>query len=319
MGATNGAPLVIDDASSIFGGAREPGSSVQLDESCRHASPHCSRARCRRGPSPAPSHGPLPCRRGGTSVMRTVRLTRQRPARSSRPSTSARIWPTSCARSSTLTATHLRCEQGVCGACTLLIDGQPARSCITYAALCEGADVTTLEGLEHDPVIAALRRAFMAEHGLQCGFCTPGMLVTARDIVTRAAGRRRRARAPGAERQPVPLHGLCRHRARHPPRARRAQGGDARRPLPPPASGSARSARGRPSLGDRFRQHVVRPPAGATPAETQLVDAGALGLGAAAPNIELRQSFTVAQPPDARSGASSPTSSGSCPACRALR
>jgi aerobic carbon-monoxide dehydrogenase small subunit len=87
----------------------------------------------------------------------------------------------------TLTATHLRCEQGVCGACTLLIDGQPARSCITYAALCEGAEVTTLEGLEHDSVVTALRRAFMAEHALQCGFCTPAMLVTARDIVTRVA------------------------------------------------------------------------------------------------------------------------------------
>ena len=85
----------------------------------------------------------------------------------------------------TLTATHLRCEQGVCGACTVLIDGVPARSCITYAALCEGAEITTLEGLEDDLIVAALRRAFIAEHGLQCGFCTPGMLVTARDIVMR--------------------------------------------------------------------------------------------------------------------------------------
>src|SRR5262249_34765883 len=76
-----------------------------------------------------------------------------------------------------LTGTHLRCEQGACGACTLLIDGQPARSCITYAVLCEGAQITTIEGLENDPV--------MIEHGLQCGFCTPGMLITARDIVTR--------------------------------------------------------------------------------------------------------------------------------------
>jgi carbon-monoxide dehydrogenase small subunit len=84
-----------------------------------------------------------------------------------------------------LTGTHLRCEQGACGACTLLIDGQPARSCITYAVLCEGAQITTIEGLEDDPVMIALRRAFMAEHGLQCGFCTPGMLITARDIVTR--------------------------------------------------------------------------------------------------------------------------------------
>jgi carbon-monoxide dehydrogenase small subunit len=84
-----------------------------------------------------------------------------------------------------LTGTHLRCEHGVCGACTLLIDGQPARGCITYAVLCHGAEITTIEGLEHDPVVAALRRAFTAEHGLQCGFCTPAMLMTARDIILR--------------------------------------------------------------------------------------------------------------------------------------
>jgi carbon-monoxide dehydrogenase small subunit len=84
-----------------------------------------------------------------------------------------------------LTATHIRCEQGVCGACTVLIDGSPARSCITYAVLCQGAEVVTLEGLEDDPIIEALRKAFMSEHGLQCGFCTPGMLVTARDIIRR--------------------------------------------------------------------------------------------------------------------------------------
>jgi aerobic carbon-monoxide dehydrogenase small subunit len=84
-----------------------------------------------------------------------------------------------------LTATHVRCEQGACGACTLLIDGQPARSCITYAVMCDGAVITTLEGLEEDVIMAALRRAFSAEHALQCGYCTPGMLVTARDIIMR--------------------------------------------------------------------------------------------------------------------------------------
>src|SRR5207302_11294874 len=84
-----------------------------------------------------------------------------------------------------LTGTQVRCEQGACGACTLLIDGEPARSCITYAVLCEGAQITTIEGLEDDPIMVALRRAFTAEHGLQCGFCTPGMLITARDIVSR--------------------------------------------------------------------------------------------------------------------------------------
>ncbi|MEP9379459.1 2Fe-2S iron-sulfur cluster-binding protein [Aquabacter sp. CN5-332] len=84
-----------------------------------------------------------------------------------------------------LTGTHLRCEQGVCGACTVLIDGAPARSCINYAVACQGAEVTTIEGFEADEVMARLRAAFHQEHALQCGFCTPGMLVTARDIVLR--------------------------------------------------------------------------------------------------------------------------------------
>jgi len=84
-----------------------------------------------------------------------------------------------------LTGTHTGCEHGVCGACTILIDGEPARSCITFAATCAGRDVKSIEGLEDDPVMAALRAAFTDEHALQCGYCTPGMLVTARDIVLR--------------------------------------------------------------------------------------------------------------------------------------
>jgi carbon-monoxide dehydrogenase small subunit len=84
-----------------------------------------------------------------------------------------------------LTATHIGCEHGVCGACTVEIDGAPARACITFAVACEGASVRTLEGFADDPVMAQLREAFSAEHALQCGYCTPGMLVTARDIVLR--------------------------------------------------------------------------------------------------------------------------------------
>jgi len=84
-----------------------------------------------------------------------------------------------------LTGTNLGCEHGVCGACTVEIDGVPSRSCITYAVACDGASVRTIEGFEDDPVMAQLREAFTAEHALQCGYCTPGMLVTARDIVTR--------------------------------------------------------------------------------------------------------------------------------------
>lgn len=87
-----------------------------------------------------------------------------------------------------LTGTHLGCEHGVCGACTVLIDGQPMRSCITYAVACDGMDVTTVEGFEADPTMRALRDAFAAEHALQCGYCTPGMLVMARDIVLRLPG-----------------------------------------------------------------------------------------------------------------------------------
>jgi len=84
-----------------------------------------------------------------------------------------------------LTGAHIGCEHGVCGACTVLIDGAPARSCITYAVACEGAQITTIEGLRDDPVIADLREAFSAYHALQCGYCTPAMLISCRDIVTR--------------------------------------------------------------------------------------------------------------------------------------
>jgi carbon-monoxide dehydrogenase small subunit len=84
-----------------------------------------------------------------------------------------------------LTGTHLGCEHGVCGACTLLIDGMPARSCITYAVACDGARVTTIEGLDDDEITTELRAAFTREHALQCGYCTPGMLISARDLVLR--------------------------------------------------------------------------------------------------------------------------------------
>ena len=84
-----------------------------------------------------------------------------------------------------LTGTHLGCEQGVCGACTIEIDGATARSCIVHAGSCDGTSVRTIEGFDGDTVMAALREAFSREHALQCGYCTPGMLVVARDIVLR--------------------------------------------------------------------------------------------------------------------------------------
>lgn len=84
-----------------------------------------------------------------------------------------------------LTGTHLGCEHGVCGACTVLMNGEPMRSCITFAVAADGAEITTIEGFDDDEPMAQLRKAFHEHHALQCGYCTPGMLVAARDIVLR--------------------------------------------------------------------------------------------------------------------------------------
>lgn len=84
-----------------------------------------------------------------------------------------------------LTATHLGCEHGVCGACTVMIDGAPARACIALAASIDGGEVCTLEGFAQDPLMQTLKDAFHDQHGLQCGFCTPGMLISAWDLLRR--------------------------------------------------------------------------------------------------------------------------------------
>jgi carbon-monoxide dehydrogenase small subunit len=84
-----------------------------------------------------------------------------------------------------LNGTHLGCEHGVCGACTVEVDNVPVRACITFAVACDGAEITTIEGFEDDSLMDRLRLAFNREHALQCGFCTPGMLITARDIIRR--------------------------------------------------------------------------------------------------------------------------------------
>jgi len=87
-----------------------------------------------------------------------------------------------------LTGTHIGCEHGICGACTVEIDGEIARSCITYAVACEGAEVRTIEGFDDDALMGRLRQAFTEAHALQCGYCTPGMLIAARDLVRRKRG-----------------------------------------------------------------------------------------------------------------------------------
>ncbi|MEA2330124.1 MAG: aerobic carbon-monoxide dehydrogenase small subunit [Thermoleophilaceae bacterium] len=77
-----------------------------------------------------------------------------------------------------LTGTHLGCEHGICGACTVLLDGAPVRSCLTLAVQADGAEVTTVEGITPAEGLSPMQQAFKDHHGLQCGFCTPGFLTT---------------------------------------------------------------------------------------------------------------------------------------------
>lgn len=82
-----------------------------------------------------------------------------------------------------LTGTHLGCEHGVCGACAVLVDGRSVRACLVFAVQVEGQDVVTVEGLQQHDTTTRLREAFTRHHGLQCGFCTSGMLVTATELL----------------------------------------------------------------------------------------------------------------------------------------
>jgi len=85
-----------------------------------------------------------------------------------------------------LTGTHVGCEQGVCGACTVLLDGEPVRSCLLFAVQAAGSRIETIESLGSDPAtMHPVQQAFWEKHGLQCGFCTPGMVLTAKALLER--------------------------------------------------------------------------------------------------------------------------------------
>jgi aerobic carbon-monoxide dehydrogenase small subunit len=84
-----------------------------------------------------------------------------------------------------LTGSHIGCEHGVCGACTVLLDQQVVRGCLILAAQCDGATVQTIEGLSDSGVLADLQEAFQRRNALQCGFCTPGMLIGAQELLAR--------------------------------------------------------------------------------------------------------------------------------------
>ena len=92
-----------------------------------------------------------------------------------------------------LTGSHVGCEHGVCGACTVLLNGEVVRGCLTFAVQCDGADVETIEGLSDSGAIADLQRAFQERNALQCGYCTPGILMTMKAFLeeTPAPGSRR--------------------------------------------------------------------------------------------------------------------------------
>jgi carbon-monoxide dehydrogenase small subunit len=198
-----------------------------------------------------------------------------------------------------LTGTHLGCEHGVCGACTLLIDGAPARSCITYALACEGAAITTIEGLDDDEVMRELRAAFSREHALQCGYCTPGMLVTARDIVMRL---------PDADERRVRLElsgNLCRCagyvgivRAISAVLEERRRNGLTTEPTRHLALGPVGSGHAAPVMaGEIPGTPTVAPSPVAAPTEETTSPGGALA-GGPKPGTVLRQSFTVDHPRD---------------------
>ena len=82
-----------------------------------------------------------------------------------------------------LTGTHLGCEHGVCGACTILMNGRTARSCLTLAVQADGQSIETIEGMADGDDLSPLQQAFIDQHGLQCGFCTPGMLATITELL----------------------------------------------------------------------------------------------------------------------------------------
>jgi carbon-monoxide dehydrogenase small subunit len=82
-----------------------------------------------------------------------------------------------------LTGTHVGCEHGICGACTVFLNGETVRSCLTFAVQADGAEIVTVEGLADGGRLGVIQESFWEHHGLQCGFCTPGMLITATELL----------------------------------------------------------------------------------------------------------------------------------------
>ena len=121
-----------------------------------------------------------------------------------------------------LTGTHVGCDTSQCGACTVHVDGQAVKSCTMLAVQADGATITTIEGLADGDDLHPLQNAFWEKHGLQCGFCTPGMIMTAADLLAAQPRPDRRRDPPRDRGQLLPLHRLPEHRRRDPRRRRDA-------------------------------------------------------------------------------------------------
>ncbi len=126
-----------------------------------------------------------------------------------------------------LTGTNVGCEHGVCGACTVQLDEEPVRSCLMLAVQANGSSIRTVEALAEGDRLHPLQQAFMDAHGLQCGFCTPGFLMSIEPFLRENPDPEREGDPGGARRQPLPLHGLRGDRG----------GGEARRRAPRASAG----------------------------------------------------------------------------------
>jgi aerobic carbon-monoxide dehydrogenase small subunit len=118
--------------------------------------------------------------------MNTVDIQFKVNGKAKKASVSARLLLSDFVRQDlSLPGTHVGCEHGVCGACTILVNDEPVRSCLMFAAQVDGCEITTVESLGKASALHPIQEAFWEEHGLQCGFCTPGMLMIAKDLLKR--------------------------------------------------------------------------------------------------------------------------------------
>ena len=163
-----------------------------------------------------------------------------------------------------LTGTKKGCDQGACGACTVLLDGRRVLSCLMLAAQCDGREVTTIEGLAANGRLHPMQEAFIRHDAFQCGYCTPGQIMSAVALLAGGPRGLRRGDPRVHERQPLPLRGVPEHRRRD-PRGRAGRGSDQRCD---PSSTRPRRRRGRRGRAGQRRPRARRTSPAARPSST---------------------------------------------------